>query len=126
MARRSPMTKLTHSFTDFPFGLFVSLGLAAVPLLFALGEGDFAFGDAVAEVDAQGDERQAFAIRFARQFFDLFLAQEQLARAQGPVIPRASREIFADMESRRLALPSRRDLTSVPSNTIPASSFSRR
>src|ERR1700688_296572 len=92
------MTKLTHSLADFPFGLFIALGLAAVPFLFALGERQFALGDALAEVNPQGNEREAFGIQFSFQFADLFLAEEQLPRAQGAVVIRTSRKIFADME----------------------------
>src|SRR6266478_5654303 len=91
------MTKLTHGLTYFPFGLFIALRLAPVPLLLSLGEGQFALGDALAEVDPKWHERQAFGIQFSFQFVDLFLAEEQLPRSEGSVVKWPSGEIFADM-----------------------------
>jgi hypothetical protein len=52
----SSAPKLAHGLAHFPFGLFIALGLAAVPLLFTLGERQFAFGDAFAKVNPQGDD----------------------------------------------------------------------
>src|ERR1700685_4253332 len=92
------MTKLTHSLADFPFGLFITFCLAAVPFLFALGERQFALGDAFAEVNPQGNERQALGIQFSFQFADLFLAEEQFPRSEGSVVIGTSRKILADME----------------------------
>ena len=61
------MTKLTNGLANFPFGLFIALGLAAVPLLLALGQRQFALGDALAEIDPQGNDGQAFGVQFAFQ-----------------------------------------------------------
>jgi len=44
-------------------GFAALLGLALVPVLLTLGQGEFAFDAAVAEVEAGGDERMAFDLR---------------------------------------------------------------
>src|SRR5689334_14387579 len=91
------MPKLTHSFADFPFGLFIALGLAAIPLLLSLGQGQFAFGNAFAKVNPQGHEGQSLGIKFSFQFVDLFFTEEQLPRSQGSVVVWPSRKIFANV-----------------------------
>ncbi len=97
-AIHSTMTELTHGLADFPFGLFVFFRLAAVPLLLALGESYFAFGDPFAEVHAQGNDGQALVVHLSFELIDLFLVQEQLPRTQRTVVKRPSRKVFANME----------------------------
>src|SRR5580704_17913576 len=92
------MTRLTHSLAHFPLGHFIALGLAAVPFLLALGQRQFALGDALATINPEGHKRQALGIQFSLQFVDLFLAQEQFPRSERPVIVWPSRNILADME----------------------------
>src|ERR1700691_2127500 len=96
--RQSTMTKLTHGLADFTLGLFVFFGLAAVPLLLALGEGQFALGDSVAEIDPQGNERKTFVVQLPLQFDDLFLAQQQLSRPEGAMVEWTARQIFTDVD----------------------------
>ncbi len=48
--------KLVHSLADLPLGLLLPLRLPAVPFLLPLGKGNFAFGDAVPEVDPEGHQ----------------------------------------------------------------------
>ncbi len=92
------MTILTHGLADFPFGLFLALGLAAIPLLFSLGKGQFALSDAVAEINPQGYECQALLIHFSFQFVNLLFAEEQFPRPERPMVKGPSGEIFADMD----------------------------
>src|ERR1700722_6492721 len=108
------MTKLTHSLAHFPLGLFIALGLAAVPFLLALGQRQFALGDALAEVDPEGHKRQALGIQFSLQLVDLFLAEEQFPRSERSVIVWPSRKIFADMEVHEPYVAAAEDPIGVP------------
>jgi len=63
-----------------------SLGGALVPVLFALGEGEFTLDSAVAEIKFDGDERVAFLLRQTLEFIDFLLVQKELAGAQGFMI----------------------------------------
>src|SRR5580692_5491728 len=92
------LTKLTHGLVHFPFRLLILLGLPAVPLLFALGEGQFALGEAISKINPQGHKCQTLGIEFALQLVDLFLAEEQLSRSKRAVIKWAPGKIFADVE----------------------------
>jgi hypothetical protein len=69
------------------FGFLVAfagaLGGALVPVLFALGEGEFALDAAVAEIKFDGDERVAFLLRQTLEFVDFTLVQKEFAGAQG-------------------------------------------
>lgn len=47
----------------FAVGFAAFFGFALVPLLFAFGDGQFAFDAAVAEIEADGDERMPFDLR---------------------------------------------------------------
>jgi len=55
MMRLSPPVAI-ESLIRFPAGILIAFVLAAVPGFFALGERDFDFGEAVAEIDAQRDD----------------------------------------------------------------------
>src|SRR5579863_2351756 len=92
------MTKLAHSLAHFPFGLFIAFVLAAVPLFLALGERQFAFGDAVAKINPQGDDRKTLCFKLSLQLVDLFLTEEKFPRTERSVVKWPSREIFADVQ----------------------------
>src|ERR1700726_1205362 len=92
------MTKLTHSLADFPFGLFIFLRLAAVPLLLSLGKRQFALGKALAKINPQGHERQALRIQFSFQLVNLFFPEEEFPRAERSVVKWPPRNILADVE----------------------------
>jgi hypothetical protein len=53
MTRLSPPIAI-HGFVHFPARFFFAFVGAAIPGFFALGQSDFALGDAVAKIDAQG------------------------------------------------------------------------
>ena len=91
------MTKLTHSFADFPFGLFLALGLAPIPLFLSLGESQLAFGDTLAKVDPQGHQSQTLSVKFSHQLVDLFLPEKQLPRSKRPMVIGPSGKVFADV-----------------------------
>src|SRR5208283_144265 len=59
MIRLSPPVAI-HGLLCFPAGILVTFVLAAVPRLFALGQGDFDLGNAVAEINPQGNDGQTF------------------------------------------------------------------
>src|SRR6202051_4314209 len=98
MTFRSTMTKLPHGLADFPFGLFIFLRLPAVPLFLALCKRHFALGDALAEVNPQGNERQTLVVHFSFQLVNLFLPEEEFPRSEGSVVKWPARKIFADVE----------------------------
>src|SRR5258708_5928253 len=86
-----------HSLFRFPARFLGALTLAAVPSLFALRQGDLALGDAVAEVYPQGNYGQTFGLGAAGELVDFILVEQQLARAQGFVVPRATRHVLGDV-----------------------------
>src|SRR5580704_11384247 len=98
MKCNSTMTKLTHGLAHFLLGLFVFLGLPAIPLFLALRQRQFALGDALTEVYAQWNERQALVVQFSLQLADLLLAQQQLARSERPMVEGPSGKVFANVE----------------------------
>jgi hypothetical protein len=108
------MTKLTHRLANFPFGLFIALRLAAIPLLLTLGQRQFAFGDAFAEVNPQGHKRQALGVKFSFQLVNLLLPQEQFPRSEGSMVIWPSRKIFADMAIQEPDLAAANDGIGVP------------
>src|SRR5258708_28126808 len=86
-----------HSLFGFPARFLGALTLAAVPSLLALRQGDFALGDAVAEVYPQGNYGQTFGLSAASELVDFILVQQKLARAQRLVVPRATRHVLGDV-----------------------------
>jgi hypothetical protein len=108
------MTKLTHSLANFPFGFFIFLCLAAIPLLLALGERQFALSKALAEVNPQGHERQPLGIQFSLQLVNLFLPEEEFPRSERSVVKWPSRKILADVEIHEPNLAAANDAVSLP------------
>src|ERR1700686_1689163 len=96
MIRLSPPVAI-HSLFGFPARFLVALILAAVPSLFALGQRDFALGDAVAKVYPQRDYGQTFGLSAAGELVDFVLVQQQLTRAKGFVVPRAAGHVLGDV-----------------------------
>ena len=80
------MAELVHGLADLALRLFVSFRLAAIPLLLPLSKSNFAFCDAVTEVNPQRHQGQTFLIGFAIQFFDFPLFQQQLSGTQSRVV----------------------------------------
>src|SRR3954447_8867054 len=54
-----------------------TLGLALVPMLFALGQRQFAFHSAGLEIHAGGNQREALLLEFPREFANLFFFNQQ-------------------------------------------------
>src|SRR5215472_14880972 len=75
-------------------GAFV---LAAIPGFFALGHSDFDFGDAVAEIDVQGNDRQTFGFGATRKFMNFTLVKKKFAIAERLVIPGTARQVLRDV-----------------------------
>src|SRR6478672_10338536 len=59
----SAMPVFGHGFAYFAFGFLIFFRLAAIPFLFTLREGNFAFGSAVSKVDFEWYNRQTLLIR---------------------------------------------------------------
>ena len=55
-----------HSGAGFAVGLAATFGFALVPVLLALGHGDFAFNLAFTEIKAGRNERMPFKLRLSR------------------------------------------------------------
>ena len=83
-----------HRFIHFAPRFLFAFGLAAVPILFASRQGQFALGDALAKIDAQGNERQTFLLRFAVQALDLLLVQQQAAARKRLVVEGPAGQVF--------------------------------
>lgn len=64
---------------------------------FALGHRQFAFRDAVTEIYLGRDDGHSLLLDLAVQFFDFAAPEQQLAFAQGVVIPRASGQILGNV-----------------------------
>jgi hypothetical protein len=70
----------------FVVGFSLALGGAFIPLLFALGKGDLAFDPAVAEVEAGGNQGEAFLAGSDFEFAHLGFVQQKFAGAQRLVV----------------------------------------
>src|SRR5713226_7941860 len=86
-----------HGFFCFPAGFFSAFVLAAVPLFFALRQGDLAFCQAIAKVDSQGNDRQTFGLSAAGQLVDFILVEQELARTERLVIPGTTRQVLRNV-----------------------------
>jgi len=93
-----PAAELAHGLANLALGFFIFFRLAAVPFLFALGKGQFAFGNAVAKINPQGDKRQSFIVQFSFELCYLFPAKKQLPRSERAVVKWAAGKIFANMK----------------------------
>src|SRR5215471_4923017 len=78
-------------------GFLGALVLSAVPGLFALSQGDFDLGDAVAEIDAKRNDGKALAFGTAGKLMNFALVKKQFAIAEGFVVPRAAGHVLGDM-----------------------------
>ncbi len=65
--------------------------------LFALAEGQLAFGAIAAEINLQRDQGEAALLGSACQFIKLAAVEEKLARAHGIVIPNAAGAVFGNV-----------------------------
>ncbi len=83
--------------SGFAFGFFLALGFAAVVKFLALGHGQLAFGNAVAEVDLQRDHRHALLLRLDQQPLDFAPIQQQLALAERIVVARPAGQVLRDV-----------------------------
>src|SRR5271157_1910298 len=96
MIRLSPPVAI-HRLLCFPAGILVTFVLAAVPRLFALGQRDFDLGNAVAEINAQGNDGQTFRFGTARQFVDFTFMKQQLAVTKRFMIPGPAGHILGNV-----------------------------
>jgi len=116
------------SLIPLPYGLPCCVRPGGGPKSFSLAPGRFTLGNAVAEVDPQGNNGQAFRFGAAGPFMNLILMEQELAVPERLVVPRATSQVLGNMcvyqpgseglkstkASRMFALPCRRALTSVP------------
>ena len=65
--------------------------------LFALAEGQLAFGAIAAEINFQRDQSETALLGSACQFIKLAAVEEKLARAHGIVIPDAAGTVFGNV-----------------------------
>lgn len=86
-----------HGFVRLAFGFFLALGFAAVVKLFAFGDGQLAFSDAIAKINLERNNGHALLLRLDEEFLDFSPIQEQLPLAKGIVIARAARLIFRNV-----------------------------
>src|SRR5215469_6640111 len=86
-----------ESLFGFPASFLGAFVLAAVPGFFALGQSDFDFGNAVAEIDAQRNDGQTFGFGAARQFMNFTLVKKELSIPERLVVPGAARHILRDV-----------------------------
>src|SRR5271166_1257086 len=96
MVRLSPPVAI-HGLLRFPAGILVTFVLAAVPRLLALCQSDFDLGNAVAEVNPQGNYGETFRFGTARKLVDFAFMQEQLAVSKRFMIPRTAGHILGDV-----------------------------
>ena len=82
----------------FAVGFAAALGFALVPVLLALGDGQFALDAAVAEVKPGGDERMTLDLRLSHQPPNFVLVHQQFSCAGFVVIGNISVRIGADMQ----------------------------
>src|SRR5262249_26104125 len=86
-----------HGLAGFAVGGFASLGLALIPKLFALGEGQFQLHSAVLEVHAGRDQGEALLLRLAHQPSQFLLMHQQLTGTEGGVVEYVAVLIRTDM-----------------------------
>ena len=98
MVCRLAAAELAHGLADFALGFFIFFRLAAIPFFLSLGERQFAFGDAVAKINTQGDKRKPLVVQFALELRDLFLAKKKLTSSQRSVVKWTAGKILADMK----------------------------
>ena len=82
----------------FAVGFAATFGFALVPVLFALGDGQFALDPAISEVKAGGDERMSLDLRLCHKPPDLVLVHQQLSCAGLVVVRYIAVRIGSDMQ----------------------------
>src|SRR4029077_2662209 len=96
MTELSPPVAIHRCFR-FPAGFLVAFVLAAVPNFLTLRQGDFAFGNAIAEVNPQRNDGQTFGLGAARPFVNFILVKKEFAVTERFVIPRAASQILGNV-----------------------------
>src|SRR5438876_8342996 len=96
MIKLSPPVAI-HSLIGFSAGFLGAFVLAAVPLLFALRQSNFALCDAVAEINFYRDDGQSLRLCLNGEFVKLIFMQQQLAAPQRFMVPRAARQILRNV-----------------------------
>src|SRR5579863_2538031 len=94
---RLTAARAVHGFVGFPLGFLLALCFAAVVELLALGHGELAFGNAIAEINLQGNDGHSLLLRLDLQLLDFAAIQKQLALSQRIVIARAAWLIFGNV-----------------------------
>ncbi len=95
--RSSTPPVFVHGFAQLAPRFLFAFALAAVPLFFTACQGQFAFGNTIAKIDAQRNERQAFLLRFANQFLNFLAMQEQPATRERLMIERAAGAVLGNV-----------------------------
>src|SRR5271157_1199532 len=73
-------------FAGFLVGGAAALGFTLVPLLLALGEGEFDFDSSVFEIHAGGDQGESLLLGLANEFANFFFVNQKFAGAQGGMV----------------------------------------
>src|SRR6202451_319146 len=89
--------RASDGLVGFAFGFFLLFALPAVVKLFTFGYGNFAFGDAIPEIDLGWDDGHAFLLGLDQKPINLSTVQQQFAFPQRFVISKAARQVFRDM-----------------------------
>ena len=89
--------RASDGLVGFAFGFFLLFALPAVVKLFTFGHGNFAFGDAIPEIDLGWDDGHAFLLGLDQKPINLSTVQQQFAFPQRFVISKAARQVFRDM-----------------------------
>src|ERR1700687_982726 len=81
----------------FLVGGATALGLALVPLLFALRQREFDFDLAILEIHARGNQRESLLLGLANQLANFFFVKQKFAGTKGGMIGVVAVLIGADM-----------------------------
>src|SRR5271165_2552224 len=96
MSKLSPPIAI-HGLFRFPASFLGFFVLAAVPGFFALSQCDLYFSNPFTKINAKGDDRQTLGFGTSGQLVNFAAVQEQLAIAEGFVIPGAAGRILRDV-----------------------------
>src|SRR5580698_5183593 len=83
--------RASDGLVGFAFGFFLLFALPAIVKLFTFGYGNFAFGDAIPEIDLGWDDGHTFLLGLDQKPINLSTFQQQF------VISKAARQVFRDM-----------------------------
>src|ERR1039458_4314721 len=84
-------------FAGFLVGGATALGLALVPELFALGQGEFDFDFAILEIHAGGDQSESLLLGLANELANFFFVKQKFAGAENGMIGVVAVLIGADV-----------------------------